>query len=108
MAEYINKSTLLKSFAPIYEHDRYTGLTFETAKQIITDHINSFPTVDAEPVRHGRWEYVDYGGLGNYHCSNCRAISRTQYNGLELIPKLSKYCPNCGAKMDLEKENETV
>ena len=46
MAEYIDKSTLLRSFAPIYEHDRYTGLTFEMAKQIIVNHINNFSTID--------------------------------------------------------------
>lgn len=99
MAEYINKSTLLKSFAPIYEHDRYTGLTFETAKQIITDHINSFPTVDAEPVRHGKWIEVDVGDCC-YRCSECGFI-RDAY-----LLDIGNYCPKCGAKMDEGKENE--
>ena len=97
MAEYINKSTLLKSFAPIYEHDRYTGLTFETAKQIITDHINSFPTVDAEPVRHGHWIRNDNG---TYSCSECQSwIPNEQHY-------YARYCLFCGAKMD-GGENET-
>lgn len=55
MAEYIDKSTLLRSFAPIYEHDRYTGLTFETAKQIIADHINSLPTIDIVCCKDCKW-----------------------------------------------------
>lgn len=97
MAEYINKSTLLRSFAPIYEHDRYTGLTFETAKQIITDHINSFPTVDAEPVRHGHWVRNDNG---TYSCSECQSwIPNEQHY-------YARYCLHCGAKMD-GGENET-
>ena len=97
MAEYINKSTLLKSFAPIYEHDKYTGLTFETAKQIITDHINSFPTVDAEPVRHGHWIKNDNG---TYSCSECQSwIPNEQHY-------YARYCLHCGAKMDEEKEND--
>ena len=99
MAEYINKSTLLKSFAPIYEHDRYTGLTFETAKQIITDHINSFPTVDAEPVRHGHWIR---NNNGTYSCSECQSwIPNEQHY-------YARYCLHCGARMDEEKENENV
>ena len=104
MAEYINKSTLLKSFAPIYEHDRYTGLTFETAKQIITDHINSFPGVEAEPVRHGHWEWNDYGGFGNYHCTVCRHIPYGKFSRMHRLNYM--YCPYCGAKMDEEKENK--
>ena len=97
MAEYINKSTLLRSFAPIYKHDRYTGLTFETAKQIITDHINSFPTVDAEPVRHGHWVRNDNG---TYSCSECQSwIPNEQHY-------YARYCLHCGAKMD-GGENET-
>ena len=99
MAEYINKSTLLKSFAPIYEHDRYTGLTFETAKQIITDHINSFPTVDAEPVRHGHWIR---NNNGTYSCSECQSwIPNEQHY-------YARSCLHCGARMDEEKENENV
>lgn len=87
---------------------------YDTKKMTIAEAIDEWsdegcpPTVDAEPVIHAHWEYVDYGGCGNYHCSNCRAISGTQYNGLEPILRLTKYCPNCGAKMDEEEENEAV
>ena len=37
-----------------------------------------------------RWEYVDYGGVGNCHCSKCRAIGKKDY----------EFCPRCGARMD--------
>ncbi len=50
------------------------------------------PTVDAEPIRHGRWKY-EYS-LGMNYCSECGwgmvKGERRHYN----------YCPNCGAKMD--------
>ena len=53
------------------------------------------PTIDAEPVRHGRWEH---GGINNTHryCSNCknRHITATPRD----------YRARCGAKMDLESE----
>lgn len=50
--------------------------------------VENAPTVDAEPVRHGHWEWD-----GDYICSNCG--ERGHRNKW-------KYCPNCGAKMDEE------
>ena len=47
----------------------------------------------AEP-RKGRWEYNDYGGFGNWHCTACGEICIC--NGGE------NYCPNCGARMEEE------
>ena len=41
------------------------------------------PAVDAEPVRHGRWEH-------GMQCPFCNQIDTTKPN----------YCPNCVAKMD--------
>lgn len=64
----------------------------------VADMISDAPTVDAEPVRHGQWEYVDYGGFGNWHCSHCREICITNGD--------YDYCPNCGAKMDAERKEE--
>ena len=62
------------------------------------------PTVDAEPVRHGRWNFE---GWDTYTCSSCSAVYGTeqltalqQYNTDPVFPR---YCPNCGAKMDGEK-----
>lgn len=39
----------------------------------------------------GEWQYVDYGGFGNYHCTACGkiCICNGDYD----------YCPNCGARM---------
>lgn len=57
----------------------------------IIERLNGLPT--AEP-RKGRWEYNDYGGLGNWHCTACGEICIC--NGVE------DYCPNCGARMEGE------
>ena len=64
--------------------------------------IATAPTVDAEPVRHGKWikedEMKNLGGDDRvqthmyytvYRCSNCHSIGSTDY----------KYCPYCGADM---------
>lgn len=52
-------------------------------------------TVDIIPVKHGHWINKGYYAI----CSECGANSGTQYNGLEPIPRWSRYCPDCGAKM---------
>jgi hypothetical protein len=46
------------------------------------------PTIDAVPVRHGKWVIED----GHVCCSECGEISK-EYN----------YCPYCGARMDADE-----
>ena len=46
------------------------------------------PTIEAEPVKRGKWEQVEH----MVDCSLC-GVSSFQ---------TSNYCPNCGAKMDME------
>lgn len=60
----------------------------------IVSQINGLQTIEAEPVRHGRWEYDDVNDLD--YCSECNT---TGMNGD--FP----YCPWCGAKMDGGAEN---
>lgn len=50
------------------------------------------PTIEAEPVRHGKWTIYK-------ECSECCELAL--YNANEEFV-LSKYCPHCGAKMDLK------
>ena len=51
---------------------------------------------DVAPVVHGRWIYK-----GEYAvCTECGGRSGTQYDGVEPIPLMTQFCPNCGAKMD--------
>ena len=53
-------------------------------------------TVDAVPVVHGRWEWLteDF-----YNCTHCGTINHVK----EVMGRPAyDYCPNCGAKMDLE------
>ena len=60
--------------------------------------IEDAPTIDAEPVRHGRWEFKHPNG---WACSECGEWGLMIDN--RGICK-SNYCPNCGAKMDLEAD----
>lgn len=90
----------LKQYFDIVGVNEY-GCSFAT--------IDSQPTVDAEPVRRGKWiEKEVIGGINSltfkvekykiYKCSLCR---------IEVMPSSIKYkyCPDCGAKME-ECENE--
>ena len=60
----------------------------------IYDYIKNAPSVDAAPVVHGRWIHDNNN---RYGCSECMAREIMSYRN----PK--NYCPNCGAKMDLEE-----
>ena len=64
--------------------------------KIFEETLRDAPTIDDVPARHGRWIWNDYGGFGNYHCSECRkiCICNGDYD----------YCPNCGARMDDETD----
>lgn len=57
------------------------------------DDLKEQPTVDAEPVRHGKWERVEYSFVGGYRCSCC---------GSKALDDSFNYCGYCGAKMDGE------
>lgn len=55
--------------------------------------LDAAPTIDAEPVKHGRWEQMKVF-KSEYVCSECG----------DLWPEeKSNYCPNCGAKMEVEQ-----
>lgn len=67
--------------------------------------LDECPTVETEPVRHGTWQ-VWHGDCMRrdgkmqefryYECSECWRRTAVKSN----------YCPNCGAKMDLEEKEE--
>ena len=69
--------------------DKCDGIGKSIWEQFATT-IEWSPTVDAEPVRHGRWEVVDGAEPRRYGCSVCKKLSWTEDN----------YCSYCGAKMD--------
>ena len=63
---------------------------------------DSAPTVDAEPVRHGRWTNISVSVTGNSsaECSRCGAVVH------DCFSNTINYCPNCGAKMDGERRED--
>lgn len=64
------------------------------------DTLESAPTVDAEPVRHGHW-------IGDF-CSECGKDALCDCDKYEIYGTIhSDYCPHCGAKMDEVGRNDT-
>lgn len=65
--------------------------------------VKNAPTIEAEPVRHGRWihsdplDYKDPNGVIHVHgmCSCCKLI----YDFRDMTSRF-KFCPHCGARMD--------
>ncbi len=87
MADLIDRQELISwlSKDPLFPEVESFGLT---------DVIKSRPSVDAEPVRHGRWE--DKYGDGDWHCSVCGAIVEKDEQGRHNWNR----CYHCGAKME--------
>lgn len=56
------------------------------------------PTIEAEPVRHGRWiKQENHGGSTYSVCSECGAMMNLPWYW---------YCGKCGARMDGGAEND--
>ena len=57
-----------------------------------------FPTIEAEPVRHGHWIYTpadtDTTTKARFKCSECGRMRNM------FVRYQHKYCAECGAKMD--------
>ena len=79
--------------------------TNDRANQII-DAFDYLPTADVAPVKHGKWIYNPNGmdfNLGAWECSVCTQKNNNLPCSRNISPYIcggSKYCPNCGAKMD--------
>ena len=126
MNEYLSKETLQeklnrKKAGPATK--RYTE-GWNDAILMVKSMIHSEKAADVAPVRHGRWileahdERVNYRWNVTAECSECCDEQKEIWAGffpnvppsiardVALVSaesvKLSNYCPNCGAKMDLE------
>ena len=83
--------------------------TFENAgwwdnadRDVAQDLLNQAPSVDAEPIRHGRWVKSGYAcGESEWTCTVCSNKEWRVSSGR------LKWCPFCGAKMDGGKQDAT-
>ena len=71
-----------------------------TVRIAIEHRIDDMPTIEGEPVKHGRWEVWQHPG--DEVVCNC-SVCQTPYSPEELYlggTEYPNYCPNCGAKMN--------
>ena len=83
MAEYIERESAIKSL--LNDAPEQVGYSREDA----ADCIRYMDAADVAPVRHGRWLHRKNGVA---YCSECE---------IDAVEDETEYCPNCGAKMDL-------
>lgn len=113
MTEYIDRSIVISRFS-FYKGDRIPekdidGFPNTIAFRDVKSIIRSIPAADVAPVVHGKWiKRVNPNWKAHSHdaCSICGwwntrnalCYDRNRKPGCSL-----NYCPNCGAKMDLEE-----
>lgn len=90
MSDYISRDELLELYAPDPDCDK-CSVPFPVVRQNILD----MPAADVAPVRHGYWD-DSLDGITPY-CSVCGCTHRC-------LIRCPIYCPNCGARMDGERE----
>lgn len=64
----------------------------------IASKITSIPVADVAPVVHGQWKQ---DADGDWYCTNCGEVVAICDSGKNRTYR-KLYCPNCGAKMDLD------
>ena len=79
MAEYIERELAIKALS-----------RGEGCENVCRRAIERILAADVAPVRHGKWLHRKNGVA---YCSECE---------VDTVEDETNYCPNCGAKMDLE------
>ena len=93
MPEYIEREKVLSKAVPV--------------EGCFSDMISAYdvimlPAADVAPVRHGQWEKQS----GLYSCSECGKTCPYDVQADVIEYWTCNYCPKCGAKMDLEDEED--
>ena len=94
MPRYIDADELLKLYTLNIPEEKYFNVPLEVVQQNIKDMI----TADVQEVRHGKW-VLEYEPDGHPYCFHC-SVCDDDFHYIS-IKTAYKYCPNCGAKMDL-------
>ena len=100
MPEYVDKEKAIDLFYSIDpENDGSDGCTTalvsdDYTSEEIEEMLSLLPVADVAPVVHGRWD-DSTDGITPF-CTACGCTHRC-------LIRRPPYCPNCGAKMDLEE-----
>ncbi len=94
--EYISRRDAISWFRA-FAHMGEDNIPTET---VLDDLTFAIPAADVEPVRHGRWE------PGNQICPVCGEDKFKDLYADIWSDWSPAYCPNCGAKMELEVQTD--
>lgn len=76
------------------------------SREAVQQMIKGCPTIDAEPVRHGRWIYK--GVRGRFPVCECSVCGNVENADWAVLGDNVNYCPICGAKMGGERRDENA
>ena len=93
MSDYISRDVAIIEFMD-NDIDHIQAPSGKEAVQILSD----IPAADVIPVVHSRWVLGGYDDM-YYVCEKCRHKQSEYY-----IKPTANFCPNCGAKMDAQRE----
>ncbi len=119
MTKYIDKAELYGQIAELEEYTRNTLSQLTRANPLFSEYhvrllergylkhlVADFPTADVAPVVHGRWETNADAEeeIKDFTCSVCE-YQLCDIDTSVIMPGENDFyfCPNCGAKMDLEE-----
>ncbi len=106
MAEYIERQAAIDALGerPLVwsDDDDYT-LGERNQYDIDRLAIETVPSTDVTPVRHGHWLITD-AYPHNVYCSECyKSFAQTHWSVWKDGSLPRQFCPNCGARMDGEQ-----
>lgn len=91
MAEYIEREAAIDAIMKVYV--RTAGYKARERVFEAEEAVHRLPVADVAPVVHGR--KIENGNIGCFGlCSLCS----------ECLPYGANYCPNCGARMDGDRD----
>lgn len=103
MPELIDRQAVLAEIGEFQIRFNETGDSHERVAYASAEHcklvIKAAPTIEAEPVRHGRWLSLE--GWFNKSSVKCSVCGNTlNMDGVNAGRGDANFCPNCGARMD--------
>lgn len=95
MAEYIDREAIvLKYEFGMVSDEGIVCIPYRDIKKSIAN----TPFADVVEVKHGEWQLLEECSNEGVYCSVChKKVYRKDYANQKIK---SKYCPNCGARMD--------
>ena len=97
MSEYISREAAVEAVEIALNKYNLLLSTF----RVIRDSVKDVPAADVAPVVHARWVFEDEDDY-RPRCAKCDHIA----SGDSENYYLSNYCPNCGACMKEEQDND--